>query len=47
MNTKIMVMFALKAEYVYGDTDSVFFTFNLKIWMEIHIRGKKALRNYN
>ena len=33
-----------KAEYVYGDTDSVFFTFNLED-PNTHepIRGKKAL----
>jgi DNA polymerase elongation subunit (family B) len=31
------------AEYVYGDTDSVFFTFNLKDEFNIDIRGKKAL----
>lgn len=33
-----------KAEYVYGDTDSVFFTFNLKDPKTMEdIRGKKAL----
>ena len=31
------------AEYVYGDTDSVFFTFNLKTLDGEDIRGKKAL----
>jgi DNA polymerase elongation subunit (family B) len=31
------------AEYVYGDTDSVFFTFNLKTLEGENIRGKKAL----
>ena len=31
------------AEYVYGDTDSVFFTFNLKDLNGNQIRGKKAL----
>ena len=31
------------AEYVYGDTDSVFFTFNLKTLDGQDIRGKKAL----
>jgi DNA polymerase elongation subunit (family B) len=31
------------AEYVYGDTDSVFFTFNLKDSNSRDIRGKKAL----
>jgi DNA polymerase delta subunit 1 len=32
-----------KAEYVYGDTDSVFFTFNLQTLDGENIRGKKAL----
>ena len=32
-----------KAEYVYGDTDSVFFTFNLHDLSGEPIRGKKAL----
>jgi DNA polymerase elongation subunit (family B) len=32
-----------KAEYIYGDTDSVFFTFNLETPDGIPIRGKKAL----
>lgn len=32
-----------KAEYVYGDTDSVFFTFNLEELDGTPIRGKKAL----
>ena len=32
-----------KAEYIYGDTDSVFFTFNLQTLDGIQIRGKKAL----
>jgi len=31
------------AEYVYGDTDSVFFTFNLKTLEGEDIRGQKAL----
>lgn len=31
------------AEYVYGDTDSVFFTFNLKTLDGVDIRGQKAL----
>ena len=31
------------AEYVYGDTDSVFFTFNLKTLDGEDIRGQKAL----
>jgi DNA polymerase delta subunit 1 len=32
-----------KAEYIYGDTDSVFFTFNLQTLDGNPIRGKKAL----
>lgn len=32
-----------KAEYIYGDTDSVFFTFNLQTLDGIPIRGMKAL----
>jgi len=32
-----------KAEYIYGDTDSVFFTFNLETPTGELIRGKKAL----
>lgn len=32
-----------KAEYIYGDTDSVFFTFNLQTPDGQPIRGKKAL----
>ena len=32
-----------KAEYIYGDTDSVFFTFNLATSDGIPIRGKDAL----
>lgn len=32
-----------KAEYIYGDTDSVFFTFNLETPEGELIRGKKAL----
>lgn len=32
-----------KAEYIYGDTDSVFFTFNLQTTDGNEIRGKKAL----
>lgn len=31
------------AEYIYGDTDSVFFTFNLQTIQGEKIRGKKAL----
>ena len=34
---------ATKAEYVYGDTDSVFFTFNLQTLEGVPIRGAKAL----
>lgn len=32
-----------KAEYIYGDTDSVFFTFNLQTLDGTPIRGKEAL----
>ena len=32
-----------KAEYIYGDTDSVFYTFNLEEMDGTPIRGKKAL----
>jgi len=32
-----------KAEYIYGDTDSVFFTFNLETPQGVPIRGKDAL----
>ena len=32
-----------KAEYIYGDTDSVFFTFNLQTTDGVPIRGKEAL----
>ena len=32
-----------KAEYIYGDTDSVFFTFNLQTPEGEQIKGKKAL----
>jgi len=32
-----------KAEYIYGDTDSVFFTFNLQTLDNVPIRGKEAL----
>ena len=32
-----------KAEYVYGDTDSIFFTFNLETVQGVPIRGEKAL----
>ena len=32
-----------KSEYIYGDTDSVFFTFNLEELDGTKIRGKKAL----
>jgi len=32
-----------KAEYIYGDTDSVFFTFNLQTKDGVNIVGKKAL----
>ena len=33
-----------KAEYIYGDTDSVFFTFNLTDINGTNVRGEKALR---
>jgi len=32
-----------RAEYIYGDTDSVFYTFNLEELSGVPIRGKKAL----
>ena len=32
-----------KAEYIYGDTDSVFFTFNLETPTGVPIRGKDAI----
>lgn len=32
-----------KAEYVYGDTDSIFFTFNLETLEGVPIRGERAL----
>jgi DNA polymerase elongation subunit (family B) len=32
-----------RAEYVYGDTDSVFYTFNLETLEGVPIRGKQAL----
>jgi DNA polymerase elongation subunit (family B) len=32
-----------RAEYVYGDTDSIFFTFNLETMEGIPIRGERAL----
>jgi len=36
-------MVKTRAEYVYGDTDSVFFTFNLETLSGEKIKGKKAL----
>lgn len=36
-------MVKTKAEYIYGDTDSVFFTFNLQTLEGTPIRGKEAL----
>jgi DNA polymerase elongation subunit (family B) len=36
-------MVRTKAEYIYGDTDSVFFTFNLERMDGTPIRGKEAL----
>ena len=32
-----------RAEYIYGDTDSIFFTFNLETLEGVPIRGEKAL----
>jgi DNA polymerase elongation subunit (family B) len=43
MDTKCYGKVRTKAEYVYGDTDSVFFTFNLETLEGEPIRGKKAL----
>lgn len=43
MDTKNHGKVHSKAEYVYGDTDSVFFTFNLHEIDGTPIRGKKAL----
>uniref|UniRef100_A0A6C0FFL7 DNA-directed DNA polymerase n=1 Tax=viral metagenome TaxID=1070528 RepID=A0A6C0FFL7_9ZZZZ len=43
METKDYGKVHSKAEYVYGDTDSVFFTFNLEELDGTPIRGKKAL----
>jgi DNA polymerase elongation subunit (family B) len=34
-----------KAEYIYGDTDSVFFTFNLETVDGAKIKGKEALKH--
>ena len=42
-NTKEHGPVLTKAEYIYGDTDSVFFTFNLQTPEGQPIRGKKAL----
>ena len=42
-NTKKYGQVKTNAEYVYGDTDSVFFTFNLKDMDGEEIKGKKAL----
>jgi DNA polymerase elongation subunit (family B) len=42
-NTKNHGPVLSKAEYIYGDTDSVFFTFNLHTTDGIEIRGRKAL----
>ena len=42
-NTKDHGQVVTKAEYIYGDTDSVFFTFNLQTPEGQLIRGKKAL----
>ena len=43
INTKAYGECIVNAEYVYGDTDSVFFTFNLKDMEGNKITGKKAL----
>jgi DNA polymerase delta subunit 1 len=42
-NTKQYGQVKTNAEYIYGDTDSVFFTFNLQTLTGELIRGKKAL----
>jgi DNA polymerase elongation subunit (family B) len=42
-NTECHGLIKTRAEYVYGDTDSVFFTFNLTEMDGTPIRGKKAL----
>jgi len=42
-NSKDNGIVLTNAEYVYGDTDSVFFTFNLKDQSGADIRGKRAL----
>ena len=42
-NTECHGVIKTRAEYVYGDTDSVFFTFNLTDKDGTQIRGKKAL----
>lgn len=42
-NTTTHGQVATKAEYIYGDTDSVFFTFNLQTLEGKPIRGKEAL----
>jgi len=42
-NTKNHGEVLTNAEYIYGDTDSVFFTFNLKTLEGENIRGAKAL----
>ena len=42
-NTKEYGQVKTNAEYIYGDTDSIFFTFNLQTPAGELIRGKKAL----
>jgi hypothetical protein len=42
-NTKYYGKVKTQAEYIYGDTDSVFFTFNLQTPEGVPIRGKEAL----
>ena len=41
--TKSLGEVRTRAEYIYGDTDSVFFTFNLETLSGEKIRGKPAL----
>lgn len=43
VTTKVHGTVQTRAEYVYGDTDSVFYTFNLETLEGVPIRGKQAL----
>ena len=43
VSTKVHGTVRTRAEYVYGDTDSVFYTFNLETLEGVPIRGKPAL----